>query len=204
MLQIRFIQEIYSREINMILSLRPLTILTLPNEFPLVFAFRVTISVAAIILLILLSRYLYNAKKIDKLQRNSMIVLSVYVVLMLYYTVIGRYFQSYYRYDGQVFSSFYSLVENFNMSSFSLIIINLLMMVPVSFLLMLIFRSKFRVLWAFDLTIILIFTIEISQFFTRAGTFQLEDILNNTIGAVVGIILFYILNAIYKKRNERL
>lgn len=189
----------------MLLVSKPLTILTLPHYFPLVFVFRVTISVIALLLLILLSFYLYKHKKIDKLQHKFMIALSAYVVLMLYFTVLGRYSQSYYRYDGAVFSSFLSLVESFNMSGFTQLLINLLMMIPVSFLLMLIFKGEFRALWAMDFTIILTLTIEALQFFTRVGTFQLDDILNNTIGAVVGIIIFYIVNAVYKKkRNESL
>lgn len=181
----------------------PLTVLTLPNEFPLVFAFRVFISVLGLALLIWLALALFKNRKIDKSQRNALIVLSAYVVLMLYYTVLGRYFKSDYMYDGEIFSSFKSLAESFSMSGFSHLVINLIMMVPVSFLLMFVFNGKYRILWALDISIVLILTIEKLQFFTKSGTFQLDDIVNNSIGVIVGIVMYYVARAIYKKKRNK-
>ena len=178
------------------------TILTLPNEFPLVFAFRVMLTSTILAILIWMSVVLHKKDIIDKIQRNTMMVLSSYVMLMLYHTVIGRYSQTYYRYDGEVFSVFKSLAESFTISDFSQLIINLLMMIPVSFMLMIIMKVPYRTLWVFDITLAFVLLIELLQFFTRAGTLQLDDIITNTIGAIVGILFYYFIKAIYKKKKE--
>ena len=94
------------------------TILTLPNEFPLVFAFRVMLTITILALMIWMSSALYKKGIVDKVQRNTMMILSSYVMLMLYHTVIGRYSQTYYRYDGEIFSVFKSLAESFTMAEF--------------------------------------------------------------------------------------
>ena len=178
------------------------TIMTLPRYFPGVFVFRVCLSVFLLGLLLFLSQWLYKKGIIDKIQRNTMMVLSSYVMLMLYHTVIGRYSHTYYRYDGEVFSVFKSLAENFTIADFSQLIINLLMMIPVSFMLMIIMKVLYRTLWVFDITLAFVLLIELLQFFTRAGTLQLDDIITNTIGAIVGILFYYFIKAIYKKKKE--
>ena len=178
------------------------TILTLPHYFPGVFVFRVCLSVILLIALLCLSQKMYKKAIVDKVQRNTMMVLFSYVIMMLYYTVIGRYSQSYYRYDGEIFSVFKSLWENFTIAEFSQLVINLLMMIPVSFMLMIILRCKHRVLWTLDITLAYILFIELLQFFTRAGTLQLDDIITNTIGGVFGILLYYFIKAINKKAKE--
>lgn len=178
------------------------TILTLPHYFPGVFVFRVCLSVFLLGVLLFLSQLLYKKSIVNKLQRNTMMVLSTYVMLMLYHTVIGRYSQTYYRYDGEIFSMFKALAENFTVTGFSQLVINLLMMIPVSFMLMIILKVEYRTLWAFDITVALVLFIELLQFFTRAGTLQLDDIITNTIGAIIGILFYYFIKAIYKKKKE--
>jgi glycopeptide antibiotics resistance protein len=97
---------------------------------------------------------------------------------------------------------FKSLAENFTVAGFSQLVINLLMMIPVSFMLMIILKVPNRTLWVFDITVALVLFIELLQFFTRAGTLQLDDIITNTIGAIIGILLYYFIKAIYKKKKE--
>ena len=179
------------------------TVTTLPHYFPEVFAFRVIISVLLLALLIFSACMLYKKKKVDKLQRNCLIILSSYTVLMLYYTLIGRYSQSYYRYDGDIFGTISALIKDFNMTDFTQLVINLVMMIPVSFLLMLILRCRYKTVVAFDITVLLIITIELSQFFTRAGTLQLDDILCNVIGAVVGIFVYYLMMIILARKEMK-
>lgn len=178
------------------------TILTLPHYFPGVFVFRVCLSVFLLGVLLFLSQLLHKKSIINKVQRNTMMVLSTYVMMMLYHTVIGRYSQTYYRYDGEIFSMFKSLAENFTVAGFSQLVINLLMMIPVSFMLMIILKIEYRTLWAFDITVALVLFIELLQFFTRAGTLQLDDIITNTIGDIIGILFYYFIKAIYKKKKE--
>ena len=121
---------------------------------------------------------------------------------MLYYTVIGRYSQTYYRYDIELFGTIRSLTEQFTINDFSQLAVNLLMMMPVSFMMMIILSSKYRAFRVFYITVAYIFFIELLQFFTRTGTLQLDDIIMNTIGGFIGILLYFFIKAIYKKKRE--
>lgn len=178
------------------------TIMTLPNYFPEIFVFRVCLSVVLLGLLLALSQLLYKKAMVNKIQRNTLMILSLYVVVMLYYTVIGRYSQTYYRYDIELFGTIRSLTEQFTINDFSQLAVNLLMMMPVSFMLMIILSSKYRAFRVFYITVAYIFFIELLQFFTRTGTLQLDDIIMNTIGGFIGILLYFFIKAIYKKKRE--
>ncbi len=180
------------------------TITTLPHYFPDVFAFRVILSVLLLSLLIFVSYMLYKNKKTDKVQFVCLIALSCYMILMLYHTVIGRYSQSYYRFDGRFLGTVFDLITDFNVHDLEHLVINLLMMVPISFLLMMILRCRYKTLLAFDLTALLVITIELLQFFTRAGTLQYDDIIYNFCGAMLGILFYYLfILVLIKKRNEK-
>ena len=45
--------------------------------------------------------------------------------------------------------------------------------------------------------------VEIIQLFTRVGSFDVDDILLNTIGGVLGYIIFLICNGIRRKHDVR-
>lgn len=175
------------------------TILTLFNEFPFLFFVRVSISLILLATLIMLAVILYKHSLIDKIQRNSFIVLSAYVVGMLYFTVFGRYSQSYYRYESDVFASYRQLFENFDSFAFFQIVVNLTMLIPVGFLLCLIIKSRFKYQWAVILSVLLTLGVEALQFVSRCGTFEVDDLINNTISAVLGIIIYVILKSLYKR-----
>ena len=81
------------------------TIKTLPSEFPGVFAQRIVLSLLLLIALCILSVVFYRSGKYDKIQLSAAIVLSVYVVLLLYFTVFGRYSHLEYTYQIYFFKS---------------------------------------------------------------------------------------------------
>lgn len=176
------------------------TVTTLFNEFPEVFLIRIIISFLILISLYVMTRLLYNHKIIDRTQKNALLVLSIYVVVMLYFTVIGRYSYSYYRYELNVLDSYRQLFENINITSIKQITINLFMLMPVGFLLSLIIKGKFRYLLDLIISILLTLLIEFMQFFTRCGTFEVDDIINNTIGAVAGILIYICINGFVKAK----
>jgi len=177
------------------------TIRTLLNEFPLLFVVRVGISVILLLTLIMLAVILHQHNLIDKIQRNSFAVLSMYVVALLYLTVFGRYSQSYYRYELNPFASYRQLFESFDVFTFFQIVINLIMLIPVGFLLCLIIKSRFKYLWVVIISIILTIGVEALQFVSRCGTFEVDDLINNTVSTVFGIIIYVILKSFYKKRK---
>lgn len=81
---------------------------------------------------------------------------------------------------------------------------NILFFIPFSFFLLLGFYNlkkvnlkllKKAILICFELSIF----IELSQLIFTLGTFQLSDIVYNTLGGIIGIVLFVLYNIIFKK-----
>lgn len=88
---------------------------------------------------------------------------------------------------------------------------NLMLFIPLAFLSLLLISVKKRIEIKFSLKILatiaggafgVSFGIEFIQLLLRCGTFQLSDLVFNTIGGVVGGVLFCIVNARIKKRKD--
>ena len=79
---------------------------------------------------------------------------------------------------------------------------NILIFVPYGFFISLASRSRgfFKTLF-FSMGLSL--CVEITQLFSRVGSFDVDDILLNTVGGVVGYIIFLICNAIRRKHYAR-
>ncbi len=198
MFHINYTQEIYLRETDMVA-----TVTTLFNEFPLVFISRVLISAAMLFGLIKLSTAMYNRKRIDKIQKNAFIVLSSYTVVLLYFTVLGRYSKSYYRYETEIFAAYRQYFETADKNVLIMIIINLLMMIPISFLLCMVIKSKCKYLWVMLISVSLSLLIEVLQLVTRCGTFEVDDLINNTVSTVLGILIYLITKPFLKKLKRK-
>ena len=79
---------------------------------------------------------------------------------------------------------------------------NILIFVPYGFFISMASRSRgfFKTLFC---SMGLSLAVEIVQLFTRVGSFDVDDILLNTIGGVLGYILFVICNGIRRKYHVR-
>lgn len=177
------------------------TVKTLYNEFPQVFINRIIISVLMIAVLFAVTLLLYKRKKIDKIQRNTSILLSLYVVVLLYLTVIGRYSHPEYEYKIYVFLTYRRFLENIDAQSVRQLIINIGMLVPVGFLLPVVLPCKRKYTLTLLISFLLIILIEVMQFVMKCGTFEIDDIVNNMIGAIVGILVYRLFETIYHKHH---
>lgn len=78
---------------------------------------------------------------------------------------------------------------------------NILMMVPLGFFM----KAYFN--WRSELVIfiglMLSFSIEFLQLFDHSRVSDITDIINNTLGTVLGVLIFYIFRKIYLKRGQR-
>ena len=64
------------------------------------------------------------------------------------------------------------------------------MLVPVGFLLLVIIKGKGKYVIVFVLCLLLTVFIESMQLLTKCGSFEVDDIISNMIGAVIGILIF--------------
>ena len=170
------------------------TIKTLPDYFPEIFVNRIIISVIAFAVFCIVTVILYKCRYFDKVQSIEAILLSMYIVVLLYFTVVGRYSHEEYEYQIHVFYSYRRLFEYFDRHSIEQIIINLLMLAPVGFLLSAIIKGKGKYVIVLVLCLFLTAFIESMQLLTKCGSFEIDDIINNMIGAVIGVLIYALMH----------
>lgn len=107
-----------------------------------------------------------------------------------------------------LFQSYRSAWNNFSVVEWQNIILNILMFVPLGFLLPCIFK-KMRSFVKVTLTGLgMTLFIESMQFWGQQGIFELDDILDNTLGAMIGygiyVLLCYVTQCIAKKERTEL
>ena len=178
------------------------TIKTLPHYFPGIFVQRIVLSLLLLIALCVLSVVLYRSGKYDKTKLIVSIVLSVYVVLLLYFTVFGRYSHPEYTYQIYFFKSYRYLFEQFDRQNIRQIIINIAMMIPFGLLLPVLMKNKHKYLLTLLFALLLILFIEIMQMVMQCGTFEVDDVVNNLLGAVIGLLLYKTITTIYHKSKS--
>lgn len=177
------------------------TIKTLPHYFPEVFAQRVILSVLIFLALCVVIVLLYKCHKIDKLQRNASIILSLYVVILLYFTVIGRYSHEEYENRIYFYYSYRRLIEHYDSQSMRQILLNIAMLVPVGFVLSMISNSKGKYMKAIVISLSLIIVIELLQMLTKTGSCEVDDIINNFLGALLGMGLYHIVHKLINRHK---
>ena len=178
------------------------TIRTLPHYFPEIFVNRIIISVIAFAVFCAVSIFLYKKHKFNKLQCGAAILLSLYIVVLLYFTVVGRYSHEEYEYQINFFTSYRWFFEHNGEQVLRQLLINFVMLVPVGFLLPIIIQAKHKYLITLALSLLLTVFIETMQLITKCGSFEIDDIINNFVGAVIGMLLYALCSKLIKKQTR--
>ncbi len=144
---------------------------------------------------------LYKKGRIAKGERNLFVLLWVYTLCVLFITVIGRFIHEDFRAQPIPLSSYRSYLMTSNIRELWGIILNVLMFVPLSFLTAQLLREHRPVRFALLCSILLTLTIEALQYVTRTGTFEVDDLIHNTLGALIGIGIWLLFRRL-KRRKE--
>lgn len=135
-----------------------------------------------------------NKRNIYKL---SIVMLASYTLLLVYWMLFGfgREVSPVYMYNLVPFTTInqFLVVENFN---YKVWIINLLgnigVFIPFGILLPLVFDNKFiKLLIIFESGLIIL---EVLQLLTRRGSFDVDDLILNTIGASIGYLIYRLIS----------
>lgn len=177
------------------------TIRTLPHYFPEIFVNRIIISVIAFAVFCAVSIFLYKKHKFNKLQCGAAILLSLYIVVLLYFTVTGRYSHEEYEYKINFFTSYRWFFEHNGEQVLRQLLINLVMLMPVGFLLPAVINAKHKYLITLALSLLLTVFIETMQLITKCGAFEVDDIINNFVGAVLGMLIYMLFSRIIQNRK---
>lgn len=144
-----------------------------------------------------------KAKNRKRFRVLGKILFILYIAFLLYFLIFSDWYgrtgeMSDYHYNLVLFQEvkrFWMYRESLGWVSYANLFGNILIFVPFGFFMPMAsrYRSFFMTLfYSFGLS----FTVEAFQLVTRVGSFDVDDLLLNTIGGVLGFIIFTICNTI--------
>ena len=150
-------------------------------------------------------------KKVKIIRAFGKVLFLLYVGFLIYFLFVAEWYgrteiAEDYRYNLELFKEIRRFITyREQLGTFAVLANlagNILIFVPYGFFISMASRSRgfFKTLLC---SMSLSLAVEIVQLFTRVGSFDVDDILLNTIGGVSGYILFVICNGIRRKYHVR-
>ena len=149
----------------------------------------------------LVYKKLMNGTK--KLKISKVGICSIYLIYMIvvFGATIGHRTSGYESVNLHLFSSYKDAYNNFSLREWRYIILNILMFVPIGFMMPLIFKKcqcwYMTYLGGFATTLF----IETIQLITKRGIFEIDDIINNTLGCAIGYGIVMIFISLFKRKK---
>lgn len=126
----------------------------------------------------------------------------VYLAVVVYITILSRQPEER-RFDVNPFRSYILLIKYENDFYFGQIFYNILMTVPFGIFVSYFFKKarkfKFIVIYGFMFSL----AIETVQYITGRGLFEFDDLFNNTLGVVIGFIIYIIVHCVLVKMIDK-
>ena len=166
---------------------------------------------AIILISIFLIGYFLVYKKLmkgtKKLKVSKVVLWSIFFIYMIIVlgATIGDRTSGYESVNLHLFSSYKEAYNNFSLGEWRNIILNILMFVPIGFIMPLLLKKcenwYITYLVGFGITLF----IEILQLISKRGIFEIDDIINNTLGCVIGygIVMIFIFLFKIKRVNQK-
>ncbi len=128
--------------------------------------------------------------------------LHAYVYNVLVTVLLMRDKYDFYRFDFRAFYQFKEVFYNNDTLLKYELILNILMFVPIGFLLSLFLKGWSRFLISGALCVMFTLFIETTQLFTRLGEFQTDDIIANSMGGIIGAFTAFVFYKIFLDKEE--
>ncbi|WP_169733584.1 VanZ family protein [Clostridiisalibacter paucivorans] len=122
----------------------------------------------------------------EKRQTFIGFLLTIYIIMFIGVTFLNRDGSFYGNANLHFLSSYREAWNTFAIRNWQFIILNILMFVPLGILLPMLHKNFHNKKWTIGLAFILTLLIECVQLITGFGIFELDDIFNNLLGAVIG------------------
>ena len=152
-----------------------------------------------------------NQRQVKRTRTVGKILFVLYIFFLLYFLIFSDWYGrsgigEEYRCNLVLFKEIRRFVEYREtlglFAVFTNLFGNILIFVPYGFFISVASHSRGFLKTVFY-SFVLCFGVEIFQLFTRVGSFDVDDILLNTLGGVLGYILFMICNRIRRKHDVR-
>lgn len=162
----------------------------------------------AALLLFLLGYYIFY-KKIGKgkkrIQKDRLVVIGLflcYLTLVVGVTMLNRVGGHTSNLNLQLFSSYKEAWNSFSEVEWRNIILNILLFVPMGIVLPVVFK-RINSFWRVSLTgLAIAVCIELVQFIKKIGITELDDVVNNTLGTMIGYGLFALAVWVVRKKQK--
>ena len=142
----------------------------------------------------------YKARLIKGPSIPSAMIFSFYLCFVLTMTIFDRVQSSDFHYELDLFWSYRAIMRG-SKTMVEQNILNILMFIPIGAILPVLIK-KYN--WTVPpLALSLSICIELAQLLTRTGLFELDDIINNTLGALIGYALYLVLAKCRERREVR-
>lgn len=166
-------------------------IITVLKHYPLRSFFTIVIMAALDVYMFRCIKKKYDKRLISGKKGIVFWVLSTYIMLLLFFTVIGRRSWDYYRYKLELGYSYREVLVTHDRALFLQIISNIAVFIPIG--IMASYLSKrFKVLKGVLFSGLISFCIEIFQLVLKRGNFETDDLINNLAGAILGCLIIYV------------
>lgn len=135
-------------------------------------------------------------KKKEKIRIGLYILFFMYLCLMIWEVFVGPYrsYSGVRRYNLYPFKTVMEFILNDAKYTFQVIFINLIAniitFIPLGFFVSLLFGKYFKIVNTALCCILITICIEVGQFILNVGVLDIDDIILNTIGCILGIIAY--------------
>lgn len=150
-----------------------------------------------------------SQKQVKKLRTIGKVMFVLYILFLLYFLIFSDWYgrtgiSSEYRYNLVLFKEITRFIEYREelgaFAVFTNLFGNILIFLPFGFFISMASSARgffMTLFYSFGLSL----CVEVFQLVTKVGCFDVDDLLLNTIGGVLGYILFSICNMIRRKHN---
>lgn len=146
----------------------------------------VLVVVLAVGYFLIYRKLLKGDKKLSKLKTCIWFCFIGYMIMVIGVTFIGRGVRLYGDSNLHFLSTYKEAWNSFSFGAWTQLVLNIIMLVPFGMLLPLL-NNRFRKFkWTLGASLILTLTIETMQLVTGYGVFDVDDIFNNILGAIMG------------------
>ena len=121
-------------------------------------------------------------------ERTIKIILLFYLIIIFFDTVLLRPVRETYTYEFTPFWSYSAIEKRPYGGLFYAVVLNILFFVPIGAMVFLL-KKRFKLWECIIPGILFSCTIEISQLFLKRGLCETDDVINNTLGYIIGYCL---------------
>lgn len=151
-----------------------------------------------------------DAKKKRQFRMLGKFLFVLYILFVFYFLIFSDWYgrtgeRQDYRYNIVLFQEikrFWKYRQQLGIVSFTNLFGNIAIFVPFGFFMPM--ASRYRSFWATTMNSFgLSLCVETFQLFTKVGSFDVDDLLLNTLGGIIGYVTFTICNAIRRRYDAK-